>query len=512
MKSDFIDNIPRLGDGVLLTATTLVVLLAFASVVAVFLVPWYYAVIFFSFVTIFAAFFFRPEWGTYSLIFLIPFTTASVYFSINADWNFIVGKKEVDLIPVFSVVVLSAFLGYVFRRLSRVEKGAPENIIATPVFIILAYSGLTILWSDSIGHSIFQFLILAMNIGIFVLISAYVKEERHLAAAVLCFVSSGILQALSYIVCFFLNSYNFKHKIFSDFFFVLQIAGGYFQPSGMPQIDGGFMDHHELALMVNLALAVSFGHLLTKIGQFKKAFLAVSIVIFVIVVLQTQSRAGMGSLLVMGFFAPLAFQVTRKYYLRFFSTFVVGVVVLYFLHAAVIGTITNKLLTPRLLAMGSKMIKTQNMIDPGLKEKTGRMRLWGKSFEKYKDYAIEGFGVGNLKKFINAPHAHSVVLSFLFDFGMIGLASIMFIVGALVKRFNFLLRYQTSYSQIMSIAFGAGMAAIGFHGQFDFEYNTTLLWLYLGLTVASFRISYQDICETNSTVSGGSGNIAVTSS
>jgi O-antigen ligase len=513
MKSDFTNNASRLGNGVLLTGMILVVLLAFASVVTVFLVPWYYAVIICSSVAILAAFFFWPEWGTYSLIFLIPFTTASVYFSIKADWNFIVGEKNIDLIPLFAVVVLFTFLGYALRRLIRVEKGTSGNIIACPVFVVLAYSGLTILWSDYLGHSIFQFLIFAMNVGIFVLITAYVKEEKHLAAAVWCFVASGILQALSYMVCFFLKPYILTYKIFPDFSFGLNIAGGYFQLSGMPLTDGGFMDHHQLALMTNLVLAVSLGLLLTKPSRLKKSFLAVSMAMFIFVVLHTQSRAGIGSLLVMVYFAFLAFHVTRKYWFRLYPIFVVGVLVLYFVEAAVIGAITGKYTTPRLLALGQKMATTQNVIDPGLKDlKMGRMKLWKKSFKKYKDYVIEGFGVGNLKKFMHAPHAHSVFLSFLFDFGIIGLSSIMFIVGALVKRFKVLLRYQTSYSQIMSIAFGAGLVAIGFHGQFDFEYNTTLLWLYLGLTVASFRISYQGICGTDSDVPGKSGNIAVTSS
>ena len=65
-----------------------------------------------------------------------------------------------------------------------------------------------------------------------------------------------------------------------------------------------------------------------------------------------------------------------------------------------------------------------------------------------------------------------------------------------------LLPHQISYSQIMSIAFGAGLVAIGFHGQFDFEYNTTLLWLYLGLTISAFRIAHQVIHGNNSAVPG----------
>ena len=483
----------KVDDRILLMGMAVVAMLALVAIFAVLLTSWHYAAIICGSVVFLVASLLWPEWGTYSLIFLVPFTTASVYFHMKADWNFIVGRMSIDLIPVFAMVVFMTFAGSVLRRLGKVEKGASGKMIAKPLFVVFAYSGLTVFWSDSFCHSMFQFLTFAMNVIIFGLITTYVRDESDLAAAVWCFIASGIVQALSYVICFFLDTYIFNFKMFPDFFFVLNIVGGYFQPSGMPLTDGGFMDHHQLALLVNLVLAVSLGLLLTQPSRLKKTFLIVNMTIFVFIVLHTQSRAGIGSLLVMGCFAFFAFHATRKYFFRISLSFVVGVVGLYFIEASVTGLITGKYTTPRLLALGQKMQTTKNVIDPGLKEKTGRMRLWEKSFEKYKDYALEGFGVGNLKKLMNAPHAHNIFFSFLFDFGIIGLACAIFIVGALVKRFHLLLHYQSSYSLIMSVAFGVGLVAVGFHGQFDFEYNTTLLWLYLGLTVASFRIAYEGI-------------------
>ena len=502
MRKSFPYNSPRAHESVVTIGVALVVVLATISIVVVLIMPWNYAAIMCSSLIFLAAFLIRPKWGTYSLIFLVPFTTSSVHFLVDADWNFIVGKSKIDLIPIFAIIVLVTFLGFVLRKLGKVEKGASGNIIAIPVFVLFLYSGLTILWSESKVHSLFQYLIFVMNIGIFVLITAYVREEKDLAAAVWCFILSGMLQAAAYIVCFFLRTYIFETNIFLNVYFVLNIVGGYFQSSGMPLTDGGFMDHHQFALMINLVLAVSFGLFLTKSGRLKKALLAVSMTTFIFVVLHTQSRAGIGSLLVMACFAFFAFQSIRKYWFRLCPIFVVVVIAFYFIEAAVTGAITGKYTTPRLIVLGQKMQTSQNLIDPGLKEKTGRMRLWKKSFDEYKEQILRGFGVGNLKKVMHAPHAHNVFLSFLFDFGIIGLTCIISIIYILVKRFKMLLPHQISYSQIMSIAFGAGLVAIGFHGQFDFEYNTTLLWLYLGLTISAFRIAHQVIHGNNSTVPG----------
>jgi hypothetical protein len=481
--------------------TAMVALLALASVITVFVAPWQYACIISCALPVLAAFFVRPEWGVYALIVLIPFTTASVYFYIKADWNFIIAKKGIDLIPVFAVVVLFTWGGYVLRRLSRVDT-VVGNFIAVPVFLILLYAGLTVFGSDSFEHSLFQFMIFVMNVGIFFLVTAYIKDEAHLVIGVWCFVVSGMLQASLYIICFFFEPYTLIHKIMPGFFFIIQIVGGYFQSSGMPQVDGGFMDHHELALLSNLLLPILVGLYLTRMDALTKKILIGFMLMFVLVVLKTQSRAGIGSLMVMGSLAPLAFQATRKYFIRFFFMFVVAVLSIYIVENIAIGVITKKYVTPRLWVLGAKMVAEKNVIDPGLKEKTGRMRLWKKAFKKYKAYFVEGFGVGNLKKYCDAPHAHSVFLSFLFDFGVMGVAVITFIVGAILMRFKFLLGYQTSYTQIMSIAFGVGLVAIGVHGQVDFEYNTSLLWLYLGLTVSSFRIAYEGIVENDSRLPG----------
>jgi len=207
-------------------------------------------------------------------------------------------------------------------------------------------------------------------------------------------------------------------------------------------------------------------------------------------------------MILMILFALMAFHLTRNHVIRFFPVIAGAVLGLYLLQAAAIAVITGKTTTPRLFALGKKMIEKQNVLDPGSEKNRGRGPLWKKSFNNFKDHAIQGFGVGNLKRISNAPHAHSIFLSFLFDFGLMGLISVLVMISILLKRFIVLLGHQHTYSQIMAVAFGTGLVAMGFHGQFDFEYNTTLLWLYLGLTVAAFRIACQSLSPLQSVCSG----------
>ncbi len=473
------------------TAMMLFGALAGACVMAVLLLPWYYATVLCLTMPILALVFCRPDLGAYALIFLIPFTTATVFFSIQADWNFFVGHRRINSIPMIAPFVLFAFMGHMLRKMSELNPTPPENILTVPVAIVLTYAGCTVWWSDAFNHSLFQFLLLTMNVAVFVLFVIYIKEEKQLALAVTCFVGSGLIQAWFHFLFFFLDSFFFNHEIFKRFVFFVILPGGYFQPSGMPQTDGGFMDHHELALMANLCLALCLGLIQAKPAVMKKSTLVFIISTLVMVVLHTQSRGGIGAMILMILFALMAFRVTRNYVIRVFPVVAVAVLGLYLLQATVVAVITGKTTTPRLFALGKIMVEKQNLIDPGSEKNKGRGPLWKKSFDNFKGNAIQGFGVGNLKRISKAPHAHNISLSLIFDFGILGLISLVFIIGILLKRFIVLLGHQSTYSQIMAVAFGTGLVAIGFHGQFDFEYNTTLLWLYLGLTVAAFRISFQ---------------------
>ena len=485
---------PSTGDLSLSIGMVLVVLAAICAAATPFLLPWGYALMVCLAFSLGLIVLLRPKWSPVPLILLIPFTTASLYFSPKASWNFDIAFKGIDLVPVYAFIVFAAGIGFLLKYFTTKGKACSGVYIALPVLLILTYAAITVFFSNSMPHSFFQFLILTMNVTIFFLVAGQIRNERDLRLAISTFIFSGLLQAGLHALFFFLDPYTQTHQISATWSFTLNIMGGFFQSSGMPMVDGGFMDHHELALLANLTLAMAFGTLLNQTARPPRLLLILLMTGLVLVILHTQSRAGVGALIVMSSAGLWFAQSTRRYFCRGLLSFILIIIAAYYLQGLAINEITAKETTPRLFVLGSKMVKTRDVIDPGIKIKQeGRTQLWVNSFKKFKDSALTGFGVGNLKKVSKAPHAHSIFLSFLFDFGVVGLLVIAWIVGALTKRIILLLPHQRSYPQKIALASGIGLVAIAFHGQFDFEYNTTLLWLYLGLTVASHKIALQNL-------------------
>jgi hypothetical protein len=47
----------------------------------------------------------------------------------------------------------------------------------------------------------------------------------------------------------------------------------------------------------------------------------------------------------------------------------------------------------------------------------------------------------------------------------------------------------------MCVIFLGGLIAMGVHGLVDFEYNTPLIWLYLGMAVATLNLTTYELLK-----------------
>lgn len=457
-------------------------------------IPWYSALLCWIALLITVICILKPEWGLYLLILLVPITTFSAFVAIKNNWNFIIGNNYIDLIPIYLPVIAFSYIGFIFSKWGKIRSYQVGNPIRIPLAILLLYSALTIFWSENVGHCIFQCLVLLMNIILFLLIISLISDEETHKKVMWLWLISISLQAVISIVLFFGDTIIFTHNISPDLRFGFSVYGGFEQESGWPQVAAGLQDHHETALILNMVLPVAIGLFLTSKKRLIKVALIVIMIFIIFVTLRTESRAGFIALFVMVFSLFLTIKRFRRHFLLlciFFSLFVVGT---YILQDIAINLAIKKEITPRILFLGSKVVETGDFIDPGLsKEKLGRIKLWKGSFNKYKESWIQGFGVGNLKYYLDAPHAHSIYFSLLFDFGLIGVFCLLLISLRLTRIFLSSLRYQGSYLQIMSIAFFGGFIAVAIHGLVDFEYNTTSIWIFFGLLVGTFNLLNKEI-------------------
>jgi O-antigen ligase len=473
-----------------------IVFIFFSVAVANIFAPWYCTFLIvtgFPLVIILAT---QPRLGTYLLAFLVPVTTTAAYVVLYGKWNFIIGKKPIDLLPLFLPVLLFAFAGFTVMRLARLPQSM-RNPITIPLFLFLAYAALTISWTDITEHGVFQCLILAANIMVFVLVVGTVHNEASHKTLMWCWVLSITLQSLIAVIMYFLNTIMLKYQIASGATLILNIQGGLFQPSGWPRPPSGLQDFHETALFINLAIPIALGLWLTESRRIKKVFLLIVIIFMILVCIRTESRAGIGSLILMVLGTFYLIKRLRRFLALVIIFFPVSVILIALGFNAVFNYYENTNFEMRLIVLGGKAVESGDVVDPGMGSSNvhGRMNLWIKSFKKYIEVAVQGLGIGNLKYESQAPHAHSIYFSVLFDFGLIGIGLVLSGILIMVRKYSAAFKQQTSYLQIMSFAFLGGFFALGFHGLVDMDYNFPIFWFYPGMAVATFNLAHREFSE-----------------
>ncbi|MBI5789564.1 MAG: O-antigen ligase family protein [Candidatus Schekmanbacteria bacterium] len=284
-------------------------------------------------------------------------------------------------------------------------------------------------------------------------------------------------------------------KIFSASTFGISIPAGWFQPSGWPRPASGIQDHHETALLMNLVFAMAIGLFMVEKSRFRKGLLIGIMSLSTFIVFQTESRAGFGGLFIMSFYLFSGLNKLRKVFLPLFICFFAGSLVVYISSRHIVWNVfLKKDFGTRLLHIAGKVVESGGVIEPGLsKSKPGRKKLWEKAFKLYGHSIIQGLGIGNLTYYTTSPHAHSIYFSLLFDFGLIGVLCLLYIVVYLYKCFSGIKKFQASYLQVMGVAIWGGFLALAFHGLVDFDYNRSIVWLYLGTAVATLNLVKQEL-------------------
>jgi O-antigen ligase len=191
----------------------------------------------------------------------------------------------------------------------------------------------------------------------------------------------------------------------------------------------------------------------------------------------TSSKGGLISLLFMFCGVLLLLHPrTRKSYPLSVIVFLVSMLVLFVIQSM-------------LMTLSPRVLQTQEM------SLSTRFTMWSHGMEQLgRHNFIYGLGLGGFKFYLKPlPHAHNLYLSVLFDFGLIGLALYLWFLTVLIKRSITFIRKSGEEMQGILITFAGGLAAILLHGNVDFEYNTPVIWLYLGIMIAGLRIAQREM-------------------
>lgn len=449
-------------------------------------VPWQYFLISFFIFILFVLFLIRPVWGLYSLIFIIPILSNQAGFQID-DYSW----ARNNLFPVFSIILAVNILLAGMLRSARIRvPSAPANPLAVLILLFLAYGVFSLYWSPNFAFSLIVTASLVINALLFSFVFSMISDSTYHKRCMGFFIVSGIAVATLTVISII---HHPQYKLAENLIGPLQFSLFYNPKVGLR---GYAIEHPNFtSLFLNLSIASSFGmYLVTDNKLFKKLLLPVLIYLIFANAL-TFSKGGLGSMLIMGLFIIIFSSDLRKRLFMNLSLFIALFILVWFASSSFASQFGN-LVRKDIFGLTPEGIATVSF--------STRLEMWAEGFNAVfeKMRFIYGLGPGGFSFYTKRLWSHNLLLSFFFDFGLVGL---LFFIGILVligKRLYRLKKYlvvQNNYFQKMTLALCGGLIAIGIHGLVDFYYNQSIHWLYLALTLSAITLSLESVSGEDTT-------------
>lgn len=415
------------------------------------------------------------KWGIYLLLFLVPVAADHAGFHCHTSWS----VDVTDIFPVFPIISLVVLMSWLLYRVANFQNEGPEDSFRKILFVFFCWAFLSLFWAPGVSkHHFFQFTLLSINFLLFYLLSDAVNEEKFYRRLMGCWVVFGtIVAVLTLLSAVFIAKNIYSIRVLDYITFKLTILAPPLRAESIASCN-------ETAFVLNLVICIAIGMMLSAQNRFKAVAFAGAIALMMLANFLTLSRAGAGALIIMIYFLLFFIRQLRK---RFVRNFVIVNVIIIALLLIQMNILQEKRATPRLMAhkaAAKSQSRPSLLWNPGLKMMEERGSNLG------------GLGIGGFKRYIKAPHAHSIFFSVLFDFGVVGVMIMLVFIFLLLKKMIVMWRQQDTYLQKMAMCCYGGMVAIGVHGLVDFEYNTPSVWLFLGITVATLKlVQGESSCE-----------------
>ncbi|WP_339138546.1 MAG: O-antigen ligase family protein [Candidatus Electrothrix sp. GW3-4] len=467
------------------------VLLFLSAVLTVF-TPWYISTVVFVCTLLSLIILFKPSWGLYLLVLLVPATPFSIGFIIVAPWNYEIATRYADIIPFFTPLVPLTVAGLLFIKFSRLEQVSFRDPLLLISLLLLGYAGISLNWSANPEHSVFEFFHFLINVLLYLSIVALIDDKKKYRILMWTWIISITVQGIIAMALFAYESVIVSHHLLPTFLFHFRMYGDMLLPNGAPNPAAGLQDFHETSLLTNMAAALCFGMLFTVPKRSKKfALLALLFLFLLFISMRTESRAGIGAMLVMLMALALLIPPLKYRQVRTSVLFIVCAGSLYAATHLYLYTMTEVDQKPRMVFIIEEILGGGKLIDTGHKKKeSGRMYMYKRAFRTFfSNQPQRGLGIGNLKYLVLLPHAHSLYFSLILDFGLAGLLFLAALVYILLQRLYLIIKLPDSPNRTMALAATSGLIGAATHCLVDFEYLYTSLWLFLGLVMTSYNMA-----------------------
>jgi len=129
-----------------------------------------------------------------------------------------------------------------------------------------------------------------------------------------------------------------------------------------------------------------------------------------------------------------------------------------------------------------------------------RIGIWrasGRYLVESRGFGIgtENYGAYQVREHSNFPHAHSLYLSIIGDYGVVGVCILLWIAVVIGGKLRRIYAQDESDRTMVAKALTGGLVAMGIHSAFDFHHNLPFFWCYLGLFMAALCLAERGECD-----------------
>lgn len=474
----------------------LAVLISFSMLAAASVEPWHIVLLWILAAGALLIVFLKFEWGVYALVFLVPVSSIALCFRIDPVHGSMIDFIGKHLgIFVYTPVVFASFFGFLLAKWSGVKKIEAENPLKAPTIVFLFYACIAMSFGVPLSISGVHLLYLILSIMIYTMfIHTATDESSHRKLMWLLFFA-GVFHASAEIMSYFVGGkhaeYKLQYYIVDSLSFVLRLETGYqYSEAVLPRRAGFLFPPSEIAAFMNIVITIAVALFLTEKEKARKIAILSTIPLFISVNLLAMSMGATVTLVLTVLFLTLGMKVLRKHFVMIMMVLVVMVAFIMQFQSRTLNGLINKQSSIRIVSQG-KLEKG----DTGWKT---RQKMWEGSFLKMgsKPTRLLGLGMGSVPYYIRMPHAHSIYMSAVIDFGLAGLGVLLWVIVILIKRFKVMPPVQDSYVMVMRTAHIVMIVAFSAHGVMDFDYSKPLLWLVLAMAIAVTNLAGRELPQT----------------
>lgn len=420
----------------------------------------------------------KPEIGGYLIVGLVVLGGNLNGFFYHADLTWRDLPMENGLIvPLFSFFLLLECLVLAARKFSKID---PDIRIGNPLAVFLVFIILFTLfgmyWRGNVTSPVILIIFLSNIVLFFYVFTLCVADEKHLLKIIDTFIAAGCLASVAVIVTtIFHPEYSYIERITKKIDFVFIWTAGVSAYRGY-----SFELSNFASRTLNLASCLLIGRLFIS-SKKTTSFLLWCLLIFVFFAnCLTASKGGLGSfLLTLGFF--LVFSVKLRKNIVRNAIIVYTLFILVFIASIGFAYIFADTFRSTNIDISGKSLSVIT-----------RLEYWVNGFRAiHRESAqITGLGLGGYEYFSKSSiWPHNIYFSFYFDFGIVGVLFLTFILALVLKYFIDLKLWkdQTTDYQHISLALVGGLVAVIIHGSVEFYYNNSINWLFLAILFAGLR-------------------------